>query len=230
MKKNVLMALAISAMLLASCKKEDPKEITNTQPKVDSTEATIQSPIPLKIGNQWVYNVYDVKYDTSGNFVSETLQQIDTLTITRTDVVENQAYFVVNGCLTCGNPQPNSSTEKYLRVENGRLVGPKFKTYYSINSSPEPLDSFEIESYARFIYFVHPYNKKVTVSAGSFENVIETRGESYYYNQSKSSFVRSKITDSQYLYSPQIGLLSDKIFYSNKTTGLRRELVSYKLN
>ena len=105
MKKNVLIALAISAMLLVSCKKEDTEEIIITDPEVETTDSTTQSPIPLKVGNQWVYNVYFVKYDTLGNTVSERFEQIDTITVIRKEVVDNQEYYVVNGHLTYGIPK-----------------------------------------------------------------------------------------------------------------------------
>ena len=228
MKKNVLIALAISAMLLASCKKEDPEVVPTTEAEVETHEP--QSPIPLKVGNEWVYDVYKVRYDISGNIVSETLEQTDTLTIVRKEVVGSHEYFVVNRCLTCGIPQNPSSQEEYLRVENGRLVGPKFKPYYSIHPSSEPLDSFFVDSFVKRIYFINNYEDVVSVPAGNFDDVIETLGETYYYNNSENRYIRYENNNTQSLYLPQIGLLSDKVYYANRTNGYRRELVSYTLN
>lgn len=230
MKKNVLMAIAISAMSLAACKKDDPEEITLTKPVIEPTESTSQSPIPLKIGNQWVYNVYSVRYDVSGNTLSERLEQTDTLTILRKEVIDNYEYYVVTSCLTCGIPQNQSSPEEYLRLENGRLVGPRFKTNYSIHSLPEPLDSFIVDSFIKIIYYVQPYDASVVLPAGDFDNVIETLGKTYYYDNSENRYVRYEKNDTQSLYSPQVGLLADKMYTSGRTSGFRRELISYTLN
>ena len=227
MKKNVLIALAISAMLFVSCKKDDSEEITLTEPAVKSTA---QSPIPLKVGNQWVYNVYFVKYDTLGNAISERFEQIDTITVIRKEVIDNQEYFVVNGHITIGIPKKQDLVEEYLRLENGRLTGPKFKTEYSIHTSSEQLDSFVIDSVLKINYFVHSYDEIVSLPAGNFDNVIETVGETYYYNNLEKKYIRYKNNDTQSLYSPQIGLLSNKVYYASKTSGFRRELISYTLN
>ena len=65
-------------LLLFSCQKE---------PDVIPTEETI----PLQVGNEWVYEVYD--YDTLGNVLSTTASRTAVL---RDTIINNSTWFILN--------------------------------------------------------------------------------------------------------------------------------------
>ena len=104
MKKCLWIGLTLSAFLLASCKKEDNIEPTNVSEESIQENESIQeqeSPIPLKIGNTWIYNRSKFSYDSTGKYLYNELIGTDTISITGDTVINNKTYYVFSDCILC---------------------------------------------------------------------------------------------------------------------------------
>lgn len=84
MKRNLIVVIAVLAVLLSGCKKSSTDENTQPppQPQPDFTQ--------LKTGNYWVYDFY--KVDTNG--VETNLNEPDSCYILKDTLVDGNRYFV----------------------------------------------------------------------------------------------------------------------------------------
>lgn len=223
MKKCLWIGLTLSAFLLASCK-EDNIEPTNVFEESIQENETLQeqeSPIPLKIGNTWVYNRYKIQIDSTGAYTQKELVGTDTIKVLRDTIIENKTYFILSDCISCVYKTSNDKTEEksYLRVEDKTLYSLSEKTPISLKTNNVHENNFN--EYFKTFY-------STTKIDNSNYNII---GEFWEFKEN-NKYKRHQHIDPFYIIDTSKGIIDSEVYYASSTKehiiGFKKELVSFQ--
>jgi len=188
MKK--LFLLVCVAVLLFSCKKEEPNPSDPT-PKANY--------LPLKIGNYWVYQCYHV--DTLGN--ENLLSRIDSIIVKCDTTIRNNQYYVLENFTMSGRPYLT-----FLRDSSGYIVTETGDIIFSATNFTDVLYFKEIYNGETLLYTLsykmEKVDKPITVPAGKFD-VLNYKGTAVI-RQSDGTNITKKLNN---LYANNVG----KVFY-----------------
>jgi hypothetical protein len=207
MKKLFLLACIV--VLLSSCQKEEPKPSDST-PKANY--------FPLKIGNYWVYDLYQV--DPLGN---ETLSnRIDSVIVKRDTIIRNTQYYVLE------NFREHSPRYTFLRDSSGYVVDEKGIICFSAINFTDIL-AFK-EEYRNdgillytLTYKMEKVDNPVILPAGRFDDVLNFKGTAII-PQSDGNSITKEINN---LYTNNIGKIFETIQYLSADFWHERRLVRY---
>lgn len=225
MKKCFWIGLTLSTYLLFSCKENDAIDPLITPLELEESVVMEESPIPLKIGNRWIYNLHRIHKDSTGAYTLKNLVSTDTITVLRDTLIDNQRYFILSGCITCGFPI--DGTEQILRTENRTLF--QFQPRVSNNSSGQTGFSLNTNSIP-FTEIQNDYYKIEYTTTETNSNTFKITGK-VWLKQEDGSYLHQKYADSYYIIDPTQGINNSEVFFTSsskeKTMGYKKELISF---
>ncbi len=212
----VLFAIAFSLLLVSSCCKDDND--IDTAPQVSQLQH-----LPLKTGNYWVYNTYEI--DTLGN--ETVISTVDSTIISGDTIINGLTYYILKGNYAGGQTR----ILDILRDSSGYLVNNKGKIKFSEDNFTDTLSirntTFGDSTYATITYKMEKHNGPFTVPAGTFDDILNYKGSIKFYG-ANNPFYKDKNT----FYSKDIGLILDTYYWISKARFYRyeRRLVRYNVN
>lgn len=195
-KKALMIALIITSAFISSCKENTGTGIDNG----GSNEI-----IPLKIGNQWVYqNIY---YDSLGTVIFESP---DTVTISRDTTIRGEKWYTLRGSI-------GYSFDVINRVNGYSYDGGATILQYKY---PANLN----DRYQTFI--ATPTDTMVVASLNAATSTIAGTFTCYQYNR----FVPSRTSIRQISWvEPGKGIIKEEAYFANGALESRAQLVSRNL-
>jgi len=216
MKTKLLLGFFLMAGIL-SCEKNENKSDVPKPKKADY--------FPLGTGSYWVYNTYII--DSLGN---ETLKsENDTLSIIGDTTINGNTYSIFYG----KRYGVSTSLEKrFYRDSLGYIVNEEGKIVFSSDNFTDTLDIKYTPDMENPMYYQFKMMKKVedkiTLPAGVFDSVLNSRLSVYYYNP-----LIEHLRDNDYLYAPNVGKILWQYFYYggfvNRKSYIEERLVAYKI-
>ena len=230
MRKSAFLMLGVLCMLIA-CEKEE----TNNSTSNSSNNKTISDPIPLKVGNQWVYEYGNIVYDTLGQIVSKQKTGVDTISVIDDTLINDQVFYRVYGSFE--NVLPNNRVDiQLVNCKNGKLQkydsdNESVSTRFISTQTDVPYES--ISDYTIVEYGVSPSKDKYSFQGKELERIYRIDGESYFIENDEVK--RVECADANILLHPDTGILYHESFYLscqgtlklNKRQGVYKELVSF---
>ena len=210
--KKIFLCLFIGALTL-SCSSDDDNN-------------TIQSTnfYGLKVGNSWTYTFIPTQ---SGTTVG---QSSETVTITGTQDINGENYFIQESVTTFNNGQPNGVRIEYLREDSqGFLVDSEgfVRAHPTDMNFTGVLPATNIGANLEYRTELNSNNLTTTVPAGTFTNSFLID----FFMFDNQSMQRLGTGASEYTYAPEIGLIEEKISFSQSPTFVyEKVLVSYIIN
>lgn len=237
MKKCLWIGLTLSAFLLASCKEEDNIEPTNVSEEETQVTETVQDqepPIPLKIGNTWIYKRYEIRIDSNGTYTQKELVGTDTIKVLGDTIIGTNTYFILSDCITCGYKTSKNKAEQYLRIEDKTL----FSNPKSYNSSGQTGFSLKTNG-VHFTEHLDDYYKidyssiELNTNASNNSNNIRIDGKLLVL-QEDNTYKRLPYSDPYYIIDPTKGIIDSEVYYAlsskEQRVGFKKELVSFQSN
>ncbi|AGC77040.1 hypothetical protein LX97_01781 [Nonlabens dokdonensis] len=208
--KKILLCLFVGALTL-SCSSDDDNN-------------TIQSTnfYGLKVGNSWTYQFNDLQ----GTW-NENMQMVE---ITGTQVINGEDYFIQESVTTFDNGQPDDLRIEYLREDSqGFLVDSEgfVRAHPTDMNFTGVLPITSIGANVEYRTELNSNNLTTTVPAGTFTNSFLID----FFMFDNQSMQRLGTGASEYTYAPEIGLIEEKISFSQSSTFVyERVLVNYIVN
>jgi hypothetical protein len=212
-----LFYLGLVVLLITSCNKEESNLIINPVDKANY--------FPLKVGNYWIYEHYDI--DSLGN---ETYKnKTDSIILIRDTIIKGNQYFVLEGT----NYQFNGGNwgiVDILRDSSGYIVNEKGQIKFSLDNFNDTLTS-KIEVINNDTLYIVTFKmektiNKVVVPAGEFE-VLNFKGTVLTFNPNQG------IMNPRYLnnyFADNVGKILETYFYLSSPIKSEKRLVRYKIN
>ncbi len=154
MKKSFFYLLLMTSLVLTSCQKESNQNETEYY--------------PLKVGNSWTYEVYNV--EDSGE---ENLVRTDMVEVIGTTTINGIAYFVIER--SSSNPSAQWNFIQYLREEDGYYYNENNEAWMYFGGAvgevvySNSLDLEIGEGDVVYNYSIAGLNETVTTPVGSFD-------------------------------------------------------------
>lgn len=219
MKKTVLL-LALPLTMIISCSKE------KLDPVSSSGSSASASFIPLKVGNYWVYETYEI--DTLGN--EKLTTQYDSVTVIKDTLINGQTYFKVQ---SSGATAASLFRGSYLRNDSHtilsyNLVDQKDDTLFSLFNHGSIIKTRTFSSPPIELLmetWVHVTPKEITTNAGSFrcyneETLFSPTQQNYpWYPRSNHR-----------TYSNKVGIITDQYNFFSSPNLYEKRLVRFHLN
>jgi hypothetical protein len=126
--KKVKNALALATILVAcySCSKKDEK--------VDlSPTSTYDTPIPLKVGNYWVYDYFQFSYSYSEEKLIKTHKGSQKISVIGDTLIDGKKFYILDGVLATFSPKYDRtyiSCNGGITSSNYRDTIPKLSTNF----------------------------------------------------------------------------------------------------
>tara|TARA_Y100000768_G_C23963091_1_gene676443 strand:+ start:1250 stop:1882 length:633 start_codon:yes stop_codon:yes gene_type:complete len=204
-----LIGITIALIFFTACKKDDDS--------TSNKSASKNSYFPLKIGNYWVYENYEI----DANGTETKTSQIDMITIERDTIIKGNKYYVLEG-----TQYPLSSKEwktlEFLRDSSGYIVDNDGRIHFSKNNFTDVLLDSEDDSVYIITYQMEELVDPITVSAGQFE-VLNYRGtytSDYFPDDESPRYIDN-------YYAKGVGKILYSWFYVSQPTIYEKRLVSY---
>jgi len=208
----VLSAFAFLLILINSCSKV---EEIDTSPQ----ETHLQH-FPLKTGNYWIYQHYEI--DTSGE--EKKISTIDSVVITGDTIINDLTYYVLSGTFI-GEP---FIVLDILRDSSGYLVNHKGQIKFSEDNFKDTLLTTNVtfgDSTLTTINFkMERQDEPITVPAGTFDNVLNYKGTIKFYGLNNPFY-----KDKNIFYAKDVGKILDTYYWISRAKRKRyeRRLIRY---
>lgn len=210
MKRVFFLFLTIPIFFIA-CEKDSDDPDTEPAEKVTDY-------FPLEVGNYWVYKVYNcdsLEYDCEE-------YRLDTTTITDTTIIDGNKYYVLN------SSYPPVESPLYLRDSGDYIIDSDGRILFAINNYNTVLYSYEELQPDNTVIYKIDYSISNEQEKHEFLEVeydcYNYRGEVYML---KDNFSEPRYCNN--LYAKNVGLMYDNYFYVSSESGIKRELIDYKV-
>lgn len=218
--------------LVFACKKEkqettNPEENENPVVVEDSSNYSEKSEyLPMKVGNYWVYNVYEI--DSLGN--ERLLDYKDSTAITKDTIISGKRYFWYENL--SGKSKSIHSFIGFYRDSlknkvdrDGNVLFSENRLNQVINSEFYSANDIDTLSYIEYKMIVP--SELVSVPVGNFE-ALNYRGDVYRPNECEDHPKRPKYYNAY--YAKNVGLIKQSYFYLiSCNTYFERRLVRYHI-
>jgi len=174
MKKSALMIIIAGLMAFASCKKDEPTEIPETQ------QTSVMDYLPLTPGNYWVYE--QNYYDSSGNVLNQTWGN-DTIVVISDTMVNSLTYHRIVEHNFIGFARVDTS---FYRDSSDCIVNKKGNIIFRL--TPNSIFTYypEMDTLLYFIdYSLAAQSSAITVPAGTFD-CLDFQGSLYRHEDNYS--------------------------------------------
>lgn len=153
MRKTLIVCLCSLVLAFTACKKDT----------IETTLTTSSDYMPLKVGNYWVYQTYQLSLATNTYVPWNSMR--DSICIDSDTTINNATYYKRVA-------YQNSVVTKvdYVRYHNDQLVDDKGEVHFSALSTTTDIDSVDLTNGAYFImdYSLGTATPTIQVNAGSF--------------------------------------------------------------
>lgn len=162
MKTRTSVLLLLLSCLIFSCKKK--KDEPEPAPSPQGGTTTTSYYLPLKIGNSWIYEQYQV--DASGN---ETYNHTDSVYISKDTIIGANTYYVFENATIAGPP-----SRLFLRQTGSDLVTDGGMYYYMHQDTTTVLENYyqtgssTTDTISHIVSRMGSINKTVMIAAGTF--------------------------------------------------------------
>lgn len=221
MKLKTIFCIILISTLIYSCKKDD-KVI---EPNPANPAPTYANFAQLKVGNYWVYELFDV--DSNG--VSTTQNKFDSCYVEKDTIINSKTYFKIV------KPKPYFATQKDISFQRDSL-------HYVVNSNGKILFSsqdfstvFDSQYYTatpgdtlcHVIKKMADKDMPVSTPAGSY--LTSNAKETFYMYPNWSSAGNPRYKHCR--YAENIGIVIETLpFFASLPTYTERRLIRYHLN
>lgn len=209
----------ISLVILVSCKKKNPENITNNYYTTTTSLVDTKISLPITKGSYWVYNVDVVEVAT----LNRTFIEQDSIVAEKDSIINGKKYVVVKKYVTQGTASFQSTIrqEGIYRDSAGFNITPN-GTFFnqgdfeSVTISPIPGGSIEFQLKS---------SSTIYTPNGSYPNTINYLGK---FQPLNLSYLSMRYLNN-YL-SNGIGLVQSTSFYVNDPNHyLENNLIRYKI-
>lgn len=219
MKKIVWVTLVAVSVFIVSCKKDND----DTIPDPVTPPAAETDYMPLKTGNYWVYQRYEV--DSSGNATA--LNVFDSCYVEKDTVINGATYAKLTRpdyLITGGTIYLRDSSD-YVISWNGKLVfsdvdtATYFYSHYYIDISSDTICFIQTK--------MTEMNTQSTVPAGTFV----TCNAKTTYNMYPPYDAQGAVRTRHFRLGADVGIITETLeFFTSNPKYIERRLVRYHLN
>lgn len=204
-KVKIAIVLAVSLFVCYACNKNEE----NAEPATESYD----SPIPLKVGNYWVYDYYD--YKVRDSVVTEKYNGRQKITVVGDTIINNQKYFVLNGRL--GYYIPDTYPRTFIiRCSDGIVYNLAGETLTYLSVFPERVEKLvysdtnithKLINYLKLLHF--------TTSQGVQINITNVHEDYIAFAKSENPGEFSNFPATEHYINKDIGLVLSRNKFAN---------------
>ena len=209
--------LLIGIAVLFSCKKESI-DLSNGDAVIASTDY-----FPLKVGNYWVYENYQIN-DLTGEETK--LAQTDSIIITREKGINGKVYFVLEGT-SYPLYSPERTVLDMIRDSAGYLVNKNGTVLFSANNFTDTLarktESIEGQPIYNLAYVMENSSTDIRVPAGDF-NALNFKGILVTPEKIQNAINPRYLNN---YYAKDIGRILQTFYYVSNPLKFEKRLVRY---
>lgn len=209
MKKSVLI-MGIVAVLFASCKKDEPEQITPTQPL-----ESVLDYYPLADGNYWVFQ--QTYYDSSGNVLPQSWGA-DSIVVKNDTIINNKTYHIVEDYGFAGS---TTLRTYFYRDSANCIVNNEGTIIFSINPGYTETHILTPDTLAYINYSFVDNVENISVPAGSY-NCVDFKGEMF---RKEDNFSVPYLLNNY--FCKNIGPVKKTRMFVNNLSTIELELINY---
>lgn len=210
-----ILLYSILLLLVLSCQRHNGGYMSSYN--WDSDAYPLADFVPLKVGNYWVYQVFEM--DTMGN---DSLIGVDTLMITDDTIIQGRQWFLLYENHGFGSETPYS---KYVSDSSGYLIYENGQIGFSTVNFTETLRKIVDEGISVAEYRMLKDPEDVEVPAGTFRclnyRATVTVDKSLIFWKHPGNYCN--------YYAPGVGKVKSTAFYISKPKRLERRLMKYHI-